>query len=220
MPLGPLGFVPRDAGGGKATWEYTVDPAHYNTNGVLHGGVLMALLDTAMGHAVAVALAGRAASTPPRSSTSTSSVPIKSGLVRARAEVKKIGKRLAVVEAEATDEGAAWSASRRRRTGCCPEGRSASGDEATGDRRCRIWFDAVGAGTHHPDRLAKSDPVACCLSPVARVFAALLCLRLRPALPSTSAARALAGSFVMMPSTPIAAGAHRARSSTVQTLTA
>jgi uncharacterized protein (TIGR00369 family) len=104
VPLGPLAFVPRTAGGGKAVWEYTVDPAHYNTNGVLHGGILMALLDTAMGHAVAdlVAPAGRFNAAAQFNINFLA--PIKSGLVRATAEVRKLGKRLAVVEAEATDE--------------------------------------------------------------------------------------------------------------------
>jgi uncharacterized protein (TIGR00369 family) len=104
VPVGPLGFVPRDAGGGKATWEYTVDPAHYNTNGVLHGGVLMALLDTAMGHAVAALVAPQGRFSAAAQFNIHFFLPIKSGLVRARAEVKKLGKRLAVVEAEATDE--------------------------------------------------------------------------------------------------------------------
>ena len=49
---GPFAFVLREVAAGTTTWEYTVDPAHFNPNGVLHGGVLMALLDTAMGHAV------------------------------------------------------------------------------------------------------------------------------------------------------------------------
>ena len=104
VPLGPLGFVPRSAGGGKATWEYTVDPAHYNTNGVLHGGILMALLDTAMGHAVAALVAPTGRFNAAAQFNIHFFVPIKSGLVRANAEVKKLGKRLAVVEAEATDE--------------------------------------------------------------------------------------------------------------------
>jgi uncharacterized protein (TIGR00369 family) len=104
VPLGPLGFVPRDAGGGKATWEYTVDPAHFNTNGALHGGVLMALLDTAMGHAVAELVAPQGRFNAAAQFNIHFFLPITSGLVRARAEVKKMGKRLAVVEAEATDE--------------------------------------------------------------------------------------------------------------------
>jgi uncharacterized protein (TIGR00369 family) len=104
VPLGPLGFVPRDVGGGKATWEYTVDPAHFNINGVLHGGILMALLDTAMGHAVAELVAPQGRFNAAAQFNIHFFHPIKSGLVRARAEVKKIGKRLAVVESEATDE--------------------------------------------------------------------------------------------------------------------
>ncbi|HVU49294.1 MAG TPA: PaaI family thioesterase [Polyangia bacterium] len=104
LPVGPLGFVPREAGNGTAVWEYTVDPAHYNTNGVLHGGVLMALLDTAMGHAVAAMVAPQGRFNAAAQFNIHFFVPIKSGLVRARAEVKKLGKRLAVAEAEATDE--------------------------------------------------------------------------------------------------------------------
>ena len=103
VPLGPLGFVPRDAGGGVATWEYTVDPAHYNTNGVLHGGILMALLDTAMGHAVAALVAPQGRFNAAAQFNIHFFVPVREGLVVARAEIKKMGKRLAVVEAEATD---------------------------------------------------------------------------------------------------------------------
>ena len=104
VPLGPLSFVPREAGEGTATWEYTVDPAHFNINGVLHGGILMALLDTAMGHAVAALVAPEGRFNAAAQFNIHFFHPIKSGLVRARAEVKKIGKRLAVVESEATDE--------------------------------------------------------------------------------------------------------------------
>jgi uncharacterized protein (TIGR00369 family) len=104
VPLGVLGFVPRTAGDGEATWEYTVNPAHFNTNGVLHGGVLMALLDTAMGHAVAMLVEPTGRFNAAAQLNINFLSPVKSGLVRARATVKKIGKRLAVVESEATDE--------------------------------------------------------------------------------------------------------------------
>ena len=104
VPVGPLGFVAREAGGGTATWEYTVDPAHYNVNGVLHGGILMALLDTAMGHAVAALVAPQGRFNAAAQVNVHFFLPIKSGLVRARAEVKKLGKRLAVVESEAVDQ--------------------------------------------------------------------------------------------------------------------
>jgi uncharacterized protein (TIGR00369 family) len=104
VPMGPFGFVPRAVGGGKSTWEYTVDTAHYNIHGTIHGGILMALLDTAMGHAVTdlVAPAGRFNAAAQFNIHFL--LPIKSGLVSATAEVRKLGKRLAIVEAEATDD--------------------------------------------------------------------------------------------------------------------
>lgn len=103
VPLGPFGFVPRAAGEGRATWEYEVDPAHYNINGTLHGGVLMALLDTAMGHAVADVVAPEGRFNAAAQFNIHFLVPVKTGRVSARATIKKLGKRLAVVEAEATD---------------------------------------------------------------------------------------------------------------------
>jgi uncharacterized protein (TIGR00369 family) len=104
VPQGPLAFVLRSAGDGRSTWEYTVDPAHYNTNGVLHGGVLMALLDTAMGHAVGSLVIPNGRYNASAQFNMHFLLPVKTGLVRANAVVKKLGKRLAVVEAEAVDE--------------------------------------------------------------------------------------------------------------------
>jgi uncharacterized protein (TIGR00369 family) len=102
-PQGPLAYVPIEWSPGVAVWEYAVDRAHFNPNGVLHGGVLMGLLDTAMGHAVAemVMPAGRFNAAAQMNVHFL--VPIREGVIRARAEVRKIGKRLAVVEGEATD---------------------------------------------------------------------------------------------------------------------
>ena len=104
VPVGPLGFVPRDAGDGRATWEYTVDPAHYNTNGVLHGGVLMALLDTAMGHAVAEMVVPNGRFNVAAQMNVHFVAPVREGTLRATATVRKLGKRLAVVEGEAVDQ--------------------------------------------------------------------------------------------------------------------
>jgi uncharacterized protein (TIGR00369 family) len=102
--VGPLGYVPVEATPGTAVWEYTVDRDHFNPNGVLHGGVLMGLLDTAMGHAVAVMVAAQGRYNAAAQMNVHFLLPIKQGTIRARAEVRKLGKRLAVVDAEATDD--------------------------------------------------------------------------------------------------------------------
>ena len=104
VPMGPLGFVPRQAAPGSATWEYEVKPEHFNPHGVLHGGVVMALLDTAMGHAVAALVAPEGAFNAAAQMSVHFLEPIREGKVTARAEVRKCGKRLAVVEGEATDD--------------------------------------------------------------------------------------------------------------------
>jgi uncharacterized protein (TIGR00369 family) len=101
---GPLGFVPLAASPGSATWEYEVKREHFNPNGVLHGGVMMALLDTAMGHAVAALVGPDGAITAAAQMNVQFLEPVRAGKVTARAEVRKCGKRLAVVEAEATDD--------------------------------------------------------------------------------------------------------------------
>jgi len=103
-PVGPLGFVERASAPGTATWEYDVKSAHFNPNGVLHGGVVMALLDTAMGHAVAALVAPEGAFNASAQMNVHFLEPIRAGRVTARAKVRKCGKRLAVVEAEATDD--------------------------------------------------------------------------------------------------------------------
>ncbi len=103
-PVGPLGFIPRASSPGSATWEYKVQRDHFNPNGALHGGVIMALLDTAMGHAVAVLVARDGMFNAAAQMSVNFLEPITSGTITARAEVRRCGKRLAVVEATATDE--------------------------------------------------------------------------------------------------------------------
>jgi uncharacterized protein (TIGR00369 family) len=103
-PTGPLGFVARAAAPGSSTWEYRVQREHFNPNGALHGGVIMALLDTAMGHAVAALIARDGMFNAAAQMNVHFLEPVMSGTVTARAEVRRCGKRLAVVEATATDE--------------------------------------------------------------------------------------------------------------------
>jgi uncharacterized protein (TIGR00369 family) len=103
-PLGPLPFVPRAIAPGSATWAYTIEAAHYNPHGVLHGGVMMALLDSAMGHAVAALIAPEGAFNAAAQMNVNFLEPVRAGTVVAHAKVRKRGKRLAIVEAEAVDE--------------------------------------------------------------------------------------------------------------------
>jgi uncharacterized protein (TIGR00369 family) len=101
---GPFAFVLREVGAGTTTWEYTVDPAHFNPNGVLHGGVLMALLDTAMGHAVSEIVMPQGRINAAAQLNINFLEPFRAGVVRARATVIKLGKRMAVAEGRATNE--------------------------------------------------------------------------------------------------------------------
>jgi uncharacterized protein (TIGR00369 family) len=105
IQVGPLGFVLRDGNEGRSVWEYRVDPAHFNPNGTLHGGVMMALLDTAMGFAVVARVAAEGRINAAAEQSTRFLAPVRRGLVTAEATVLKIGKRLAIVEARATDEG-------------------------------------------------------------------------------------------------------------------
>jgi len=102
--LGPLAFVLEEVGEGTVTWVYTVDPAHFNPNGVLHGGVVMSLLDTAMGHAVSEVVVPQGRINAAAQFNVHFLLPIRAGTIRARATIVKIGKRTAVVEARALAE--------------------------------------------------------------------------------------------------------------------
>ena len=98
---GPLAFVPRATEGGGVVWEYQVDRAHFNPYGALHGGVVMALLDSAMGHAVAREVHGAGRFNAAAQMNINFLAPVHEGLLRAEARILKVGKRLAVVEARA-----------------------------------------------------------------------------------------------------------------------
>ena len=103
-PDGPFGFIARAADDGRIVWEYAVQPSDMNPYGVLHGGVLMTLMDTAMGWEVAMRIVPQGRINAAAQMNVHFLAPVRSGLVRARAEVVKIGKRLAIVDARVTDD--------------------------------------------------------------------------------------------------------------------
>jgi uncharacterized protein (TIGR00369 family) len=103
-PQGPLPFIPRADGAGEVIWEYTVDPIHHNPYGTLHGGVVMALMDSAMGHVVGAAVHAQGRFNAAAQMSVNFLAPVRAGTIRARARIVKLGKRLAVVEATAENE--------------------------------------------------------------------------------------------------------------------
>ncbi len=75
---------------------------HLNDRGAVHGGVLATMIDAAMGTAVSSS-GGEAPVTV--SLTVTYLEPGRPGRLEARAQVRKRGKRLMVVEAEVVQDG-------------------------------------------------------------------------------------------------------------------
>lgn len=102
--VGPLGFVLVDGDGGRSVWRYRVDAEHFNLNGTLHGGVLMALLDTAMGYAVVVRVVPGGRFNAAAEMSTRFLAPVRGGSVTAEGTVLRLGKRLAIVEGRATDD--------------------------------------------------------------------------------------------------------------------
>ena len=91
MQVQPGGVVILDAG-----------EQHLNKHGTVHGGVLATMIDTAMGAAVAE---GTDKAPVTVSLTVTYLEPGQQGRLEARAQVRKRGKRLTVVEAEVVQDG-------------------------------------------------------------------------------------------------------------------
>jgi acyl-CoA thioesterase len=96
-----LEVVERDAG--RVLLEVQAGPHLMNPHGVLHGAVLFAAMDTAMGGAVTSLLeTGETCSTVEAKINYLSAV--RGGRLRAEASVIQKGGRVAVAEAKATDE--------------------------------------------------------------------------------------------------------------------
>jgi uncharacterized protein (TIGR00369 family) len=98
-----FGFVLVSAGPGRAVIRMRVEERHKQLHGVVHGGVLAALADTAGGLATYMAL-------PRGTRVATVEMkinylePVKKGTIVAEARVLRQGKNLAVVDCDLRDE--------------------------------------------------------------------------------------------------------------------
>jgi acyl-CoA thioesterase len=101
-----LGIRPVSMGDGRARFELTVREDHLNPNGVVHGGIVYSLADTAMGAALFSAL-------DPGQSCTTLEIkinylaPVTSGELAAEASVIGRTKRTGVLEARVHGDGGA-----------------------------------------------------------------------------------------------------------------
>src|SRR5579859_4686341 len=98
-----FGFRLDDASPGRAVLRMKVLPKHRQIHGVVHGGVLASIADTAGGLATYLSL-------PPGSRTATVEMkinflePVSRGTIYAEARVIRLGKYLAVVECDVVDD--------------------------------------------------------------------------------------------------------------------
>ncbi|HEV2304301.1 MAG TPA: PaaI family thioesterase [Candidatus Acidoferrales bacterium] len=98
-----FGFRLEHAEPGRATLRMKVQPRHMQIHGVVHGGVLASLADTAGGLAIYLALprGSRAATVEMKMNFLE---PVQSGTVFAEARILRQGKYLAVVECDLRDD--------------------------------------------------------------------------------------------------------------------
>jgi uncharacterized protein (TIGR00369 family) len=98
-----FGFRLEDAAVGRAKLRMKVQPRHMQIHGVVHGGVLASLADTAGGLALYLGLprGSRAATVEMKINFLE---PVHGGAVFAEAKILRQGKYLAVVECDLTDD--------------------------------------------------------------------------------------------------------------------
>jgi len=90
---------------GVAIFAFQPQEFHYNTIGTVHGGVISAILDSAMGCAVHSMLeAGTGYTTLELKVNFLKAITVKAGVLKATSKTIHSGKRTALVEAQLTDE--------------------------------------------------------------------------------------------------------------------
>jgi uncharacterized protein (TIGR00369 family) len=99
-----LGFRGLEYSAGRAVFELTPGPQHYNVIGSVHGGIALTLLDSAMGCAVHTLLeAGIGYTTLEVKANFVRPITADTGLVRCEGVVVHLGSRVATAEGRVTD---------------------------------------------------------------------------------------------------------------------
>ena len=99
-----LGYRLAEVEPGHAVFEIAPAEQHYNPIGVVHGGIAMTLLDSAMGCAVQTRMpAGGGYTTLEAKTNLVRPVTADTGALRAVAKVVHVGKRVATAEARLED---------------------------------------------------------------------------------------------------------------------
>ena len=99
-----LGYRLVEVEPGHAVFEITPAEQHYNPIGVVHGGIAMTLLDSAMGCAVQTRMPAGAGYTTLEAKTNlVRAVTASTGKLRATGKVLHLGKRIATAEARLED---------------------------------------------------------------------------------------------------------------------
>ncbi|WP_131537912.1 PaaI family thioesterase [Pedobacter nototheniae] len=108
LPLPPLlytlDFNVSELKPGEVVFEFTPQEFHYNPIGTVHGGVISAILDSAMGCSLHSLLpAGKGYTTLELKVNFLKAVTIKTGLLKTISKVINLGGRTALVEAQLVD---------------------------------------------------------------------------------------------------------------------
>ena len=99
-----LGYRLIEVEAGQAVFEIAPAEQHYNPIGVVHGGIAMTLLDSAMGCAVQTRMpAGGGYTTLEAKTNLVRAVTADTGALRAVGKVVHVGKRVATAEARLED---------------------------------------------------------------------------------------------------------------------
>jgi len=99
-----LGFALVEVEPGHAVFEVTPGEQHYNPIGVVHGGLAMTLLDSAMGCAVHTQMpAGTAYTTLEAKTNLVRAITAETGKLRAIGKTLHVGKRMATAEGRLED---------------------------------------------------------------------------------------------------------------------